>query len=207
MVDRKIAPLENSISLAFGDSGKDSKAGVKIVDRRGLALGQVFARSGREKALTKALHLPLAPGRSAVNEEYVALPLAPGQWMLMAETGSDGGFCRGIAEQVGELGFVSEQSHSRVVLRVSGERARELLGKGCRLDLHPRVMQPGACATMVMAQVGVLLHQVDDVPSYDLLVYSGFAQCFWEWLEETAAVFGFEARAEVVDGSGFAAFG
>ena len=204
MADKPVAPLERSIVDAVGSGGKDGKAGVKFVDRRGLALGQVFARRGKEKALAKALHLPLTPGRSAVHEEYVALPLAPGQWMLMAEGGADGAFCRAIAERMGALGYVSEQSHSRVVLRVGGERARELLGKGCRLDLHPRVMQPGACATTVMAQVGVLLHQVDDVPSYDLLVYSGFAQCFWEWLEETAATIGFEAEVEVVDGSGFA---
>ena len=202
MADRKtaalVAPLERSNFSASGHGGAAGAVGVRFVDRRGLALGQVFAGSGKEAALAKLLRLPLAPGVAAANQEYLALPLAPGQWMLLAEKGADGAFCREMAQRIGALGYISEQSHSRVVLRVSGERARDLLRKGCRLDLHPRVMRPGACATTVMAQVGVLLHQVDDVPSYDLLVYSGFARCFWEWLQESAAEFGFETFVEEV---------
>lgn len=163
---------------------------LRIAERR-VALGQLFARRGREDALAEKLRLPLAPGRSAAGEDYVALPLAPGQWMLLAENGADG-FCRRMAERIGDLGHISEQSDSRVVFRVSGDKAREVLGKGCALDTHPRVMQPGACAVTIMAHVGVLLHQVDDIPSYDLLVYAGYAACFREWLEEAAAEFGFD---------------
>ena len=193
-----IAPLQRSGFADAGVSGDNGQIGIRFTDRRGLALGQLFARTGKEEALARLLHLPLAPGCSATSEEHLALPLAPRQWMLLSEGGADGAFCRSITERIGDLGHVSEQSHSRVVLRVSGERARDLLCKGCRLDLHPRVMQPGACATTVMTQVGVLLHQVDDIPSYDLLIYAGFACSFWEWLQESAAEFGFETSVETV---------
>lgn len=163
---------------------------LRIAERR-VALGQLFARRGQEGALAEKLRLPLAPGCSAVCEEYVALPLAPGQWMLLAEN-DEAGFCRRMAERIGDLGHISEQSDSRVAFRVSGGKAREMLAKGCALDTHPRVMKPWACAVTIMADVGVLLHQVDDAPSYDLLVYAGYAACFREWLEEAAAEFGFD---------------
>ena len=198
MAERAVAPLQRSTFCAAGRGGRPGPAGVRLVDRRGLALGQLFARRGRQAELARLLGLPLAPGRSAAGDGHLALPLAPGQWMLLAEGGADGAFCRAIAGRIGELGCISEQSHARAVLRVSGARARDLLGKGCRLDLHPRVMRPGACAATVMAQVGVLLHQVDEVPGYDLLVPSGLARSFWEWLEESAAEFGFETAVETV---------
>ena len=31
--------------------------------------------------------------------------------------------------------------------------------------------------------------QLDDAPTYDLLVYSGFARSFWDWITEAAAEF------------------
>lgn len=189
---RIVAPLDRS---GFSVSGSEN-ARLRFTDRRSLALGQLFARSGRQKSLVTLLGLPVVPGRSKANEEFLALPLAPGQWLLLADKGADGSFCRDIRERIGELGYVSEQSHSRVVIRVSGEQSRDLLAKGCRLDLHPKVMRPESCATTVIAQVGVLVHQVDDVPSYDLLVLSGFARCFWEWLEEAALEFGFATAVE-----------
>ena len=198
MIDNTILPMTSPLVRSnFSAAGRGGDSGeLRFTDRRGLALGQVFARAGKEKELVERLDLPLEPGRSHANAEYVALPLAPRQWMLIAESGADGSFCSGLRERIGELGYISEQSHSRAVIRVSGTRARDLLCKGCRLDLHPSVMQPGFCATSIMAHVGVLLHQVDETPSYDLLVYAGFARSFWEWLEESALEFGFTTEVE-----------
>jgi len=70
-----------------------------------------------------------------------------------------------------------------------GALARDLMARGCRLDLHASVARKGFCAQTQMAQVGVLIHQVSDAPAYDLYVYSGFARSFWHWLTETAAQF------------------
>lgn len=188
-----VASLERS---NFEVSNGSEKGKVQFVDRRGLALGQLFARSGKQESLVNLLGLPVTAGRSLETEEFLALPLSPGQWMLLAEGGANGSFCHSIGERIGGLGYISEQSHSRVVLRISGERSRDILAKGCRLDLHPTVMQPGACITTKMAQVGVLLHQVDNVPSYDLLVYSGFGQFFWQWMKESALEFGYSTAVE-----------
>jgi sarcosine oxidase gamma subunit len=47
----------------------------------------------------------------------------------------------------------------------------------------------------VIAKVGVLLHQCDEIPTYDLYVFAGYAVEFLEWLTTGAAEFGF--RTEV----------
>ena len=68
--------------------------------------------------------------------------------------------------------------------------------RGCRLDLHPRVAGPGFCAQTPIAHIGCLLHQVDAVPTFDLVVYAGYAEAFWGWLTQTAAAFGYRAHVE-----------
>lgn len=166
-------------------------AAVHLAQRRDMAMVQVFARKQQSTQLASTLAIGSQVGMASVTADYTALPLGPGQWMLTSTTGDAGEFCQQIRARTGELGYVSEQSQSRVIIRVSGPSARQLMQKGCRLDLHPSFAGEGFCAQTPMAQVGVLMHQLDDAPSYDLHVYSGFARSFWHWLTESAAQYGY----------------
>ena len=168
-----------------------ASAAVTIADRRGLAIVQLMAAKGQALALAERLGIAGGPGRATTTDELTALPLAPGQWLLIARSGRDGSFARMIAERARGLGHASDQSHGRACLRLSGAKARELLQKGCRLDIHPRAAGPGFCAQTPIAQIGVLLHQIDDTPTYDLYLYPGLARSFLEWLEEGAAQYGY----------------
>jgi sarcosine oxidase subunit gamma len=111
--------------------------------------------------------------------------------MVVAQEVEDGALDRGLRELLGDRAGVVDQSHGRAVLRLAGPRARDVLAKGCRLDLHPRVFTPGMCAQTVIAQIGVLLHQSDEIPTYDLYVFSGHALDFLEWLTSGAGEFGY----------------
>ncbi len=172
-----------------GANGGAVESGVSIEIASRLALLQLFAKKGKGRELEKLLGIGTSAGKAAVAEGFVALPLAPEQWMLVAKDSADGSFHKTIAAKIAGIGYVSEQSDSRVCFRISGKHARNLMSRGCRLDLHPDVVSPGFCAQTTMAQIGVLLHQLDDNPDYDLYVYSGFARSFMDWLEHTAAQF------------------
>ena len=176
----------------------DATVRLSIIESR--AIAQVMCSPGNAAAVANALAIGVTPGQATTTDDYNALPLSPGQWMLYTpsqQQGSDaaaamnGGFAQFLNERLNGQGYVSEQSHGRVIFRVAGEGARAVIEKGCRLDLHPSVTQAGYCAQTPMAQVGVILHQVSEDPVYDLLVYSGFARSFWHWLTESAAEFGF----------------
>lgn len=156
----------------------------------GLSIVQLFARNGKASKVCKQLDIGGRPGRATVHEEFTALPLSPGQWMLVSdESAHHPGLAAYIAGRIEGRGYISEQSDSRVCIRLRGPEARQVMAKGCRLDLHPRVVGPGFCAQTVMAQTGVIIYQVDDLPTYDLLVYSGFARSFWDWIRDAAAEF------------------
>ena len=180
-------PLDDFFS-SLGNNPRS--AGISIEDRRGLGIVQVFARNGKTAATAKALGIKETPGKVTETAAYTAIPMSPGQWLLVSKKADAKSFATTVSKKLKSNGYVSEQSDARAVIRLSGKNARELMQKGCRLDLHPSSASKGWCAQTQMAQMGVTIHQVDDKPTYDLLVFSGFAQEFAEWLLHTGAQFG-----------------
>ncbi len=89
-----------------------------------------------------------------------------------------------------EQAVVTELGHSRTILRVSGESAREVLARGLPIDLEPGVFAPGAFAQSGIHGVSMLCHR-SGRDQFDLIVLRNFAVVIYEWLEETAAQFGY----------------
>ena len=127
--------------------------------------------------------LPTEPNSVAEAGDLRVLWLGPEEWLV---TGPDGSAAAtavllGAALRDGP-GSVVDVSANRTTLELSGRCAREVLEKGCALDLHPRVFAPGACAQTLLAGVNVILHQVDAEPTYRLLVRGSFARYVSDWL-------------------------
>jgi sarcosine oxidase subunit gamma len=93
---------------------------------------------------------------------------------------------------------VTDVSSGQTVIAIDGEYARDLLAKGCTLDLHPRVFGPGACAQTLLAKAPVLICQRRDATRFELIVRRSFADYLWRWLEEAAKEFGMAIVASVV---------
>jgi sarcosine oxidase subunit gamma len=187
---RRRFPLEAARADMSQRAGPPDEPGVLIAVRRGLSLLQVIARRGQEQAVAERLGLDSTPGLGSQTPTGTVLWLAPATWMVVAEDLEDGALYENLRERLRDLAAVMDQSHGRAALRLAGPRARDALAKGCRLDLHPRVFTPGMCAQTVIAQIGVLLHQRDEAPTYDLYVPAGYAADFLEWLISSAAEFG-----------------
>lgn len=192
---RRRSPLEGALVAGRHGAGPPDQPGVVIAERRGLSLAQVMARRGQEQAAAARLQLDPTPGRASATSDGRALWLAPGAWMVVAQDQGDGALYQSLRERLQDLAAVIDQGHGRAVLHLTGRRARDVLAKGCRLDLHPRVFRPGMCAQTVIAQIGVLLHQIDERPTYDLYVFAGYAVDFVEWLTASAAEFGYRIDA------------
>ena len=78
-----------------------------------------------------------------------------------------------------------------MIIRVFGPKARALLAKGTPVDLHPSAFGPGKSAMTQMAHIGVHLVQTD-AGTFELSVFRGFAENFWEWLTEQAEEYGYQ---------------
>ena len=164
---------------------------VTLTVRNGVAHVLVLARKDRAAAVAAALGIGAEPGRASATDAFVACPTAPGQWVVMADRGDDGGLSAMLRARLADIGHVSEQSHGRQTVRIDGPRTRDVLARLCTLDLHPRVAGAGFCAQAPVAGIGCLVHQVDAAPTFDLVVYAGYAEAFWGRLTRTTAAFGY----------------
>jgi heterotetrameric sarcosine oxidase gamma subunit len=89
------------------------------------------------------------------------------------------------------LASCSDQSHGRVIIRIEGPKVRNVLCKGTPVDLHESEFEIGKSALTQMAHVGVHLTRVGR-DAFELSVFRGFSESFWEWLTEQAEEFGYQ---------------
>ena len=79
-------------------------------------------------------------------------------------------------------------SGQRTTLRLSGSHARDVLAKGCALDLHPKVFGVGSAAQTMLGQAGIVLLALDDgACDFLVLVRSSFARYVVAWLLDAMA--------------------
>jgi len=184
---RRESPL-----VARIDSGlpvRMSAEGIRLQERA--FLGHINLRCDPgDSALTGALERALEcslPRRANTFQLAAAglkvLWLGPDEWLVVAEQGREAVLADALRRAVGD-GFatVVELGCGQTVIEIAGARAREVIAKGCPLDLHPRAFGPGNCAQSRWARTLVTLAQVDDAPTFELIVRRSFADYLWQWL-------------------------
>ena len=172
--------------------------GVSLSERTGLALCVISAGTNKESevvakmASVTGLDLPTGSGRISKNG-FALIGTAPGQWLAIAESKEARALPATLGVALKGDATVVDLSDGKAVLRISGPRARDTLAKGCSLDLHQRVFNPGNAATTPVALIDCVIWQVDETPTYDLAVPTSYAESFWSWLTASAAEYGYTA--------------
>ena len=145
-------------------------------------------RSAVEAAL--GVPLPVAPNTAAGGGAVTVLWLGPDEWLVSGAAGREAGLAADLRAALGEtLCAVTDVTEAQTIIALGGARARAVLRKGCRIDLHPRAFRPGQCAQTALAKAQVLLHQTGDAPDYDIYVDRSFAEYLWLWLDDASLEF------------------
>jgi sarcosine oxidase subunit gamma len=171
--------------------------GVIVSEIRGAGLATVTARKGRRAALLDAARsafgaeLPATP-RRVERREIAFVWSGPDQWLACRHPAPAEGMEALLAAPFAGLASVVDQSHARMLLRVTGPHVRDALAKGVAVDLHPRAFKAGDAAATLVSHIPVHLWQIDDRPTYEFAVARSLAQSFWHWLEASAAQNGLE---------------
>jgi sarcosine oxidase subunit gamma len=135
--------------------------------------------------------LPVNPNTVQTAGDLTVLWLGPDECLVLTPPGAEAAIiARLTAALAGIHAAVTDNSGSHARLRLAGTRARDVLAKGCTLDLHPRRFAPGQCAQTLILRCGVILHQIDDRPSYDLMPRRSYAEYLWTWLIDAMAEYG-----------------
>lgn len=134
---------------------------------------------------------PLEPNRWTGSGNRSALWLGPDEWLLVAPDGEAPAVERALREASAEEPWLSvaDVSDNYTQLRVSGPSGRELITKGCALDLHPSAFGAGACVQTSLARTRVILRAVHDGTALELWIRNSFAFYAAQWLLDAAAEF------------------
>jgi sarcosine oxidase subunit gamma len=90
------------------------------------------------------------------------------------------------------LAAVSDQGDGRVILEISGARARDALAKGIAVDLDPDVFKIGDLAQTSASHIGLQIALIDAAPTFEIASARSTAGSLWAWLTASAAEYGID---------------
>lgn len=193
-------------ALGLAVAGGPADGGVRMaeiphtgkIDLRGAAEDEAFATAVRAAI---GVELPLVPLTSTQGGPVTVLWLGPDEWLVACEAGAESKFASALrAALEGVPCAITDLTDAQTIIRINGPRARDLIAKGCTLDLHPRVFGLGCVARSTVAHATVILLQTasdgdGNGPVFELYVARSFAEHLWRWLADAAAEYATETGA------------
>ena len=117
--------------------------------------------------------------------------VGPGTWLL-ADTA-------GVAPEPAALraalrGFatVVDLGHARTAFLLAGPAAAKTIAKFCSIDITGGAFPAGSATNTRLGHIGMTLTRLDDAPTFEILVYRGYAEHAFETLVNAGAEFGLE---------------
>jgi heterotetrameric sarcosine oxidase gamma subunit len=193
--------LEHAL-VAGAHGARGIEAGVSLTEVRNFDLIQVMARRGQGAELVQAANMaeaakarfgvvaPVAP-KAVQNPDATLIWSGPDQFFVLSKGGKHG--IGALGQTFAQSASLSDQSHARVLISISGAKARAMLAKLSSIDLHPDEFALGAAAATSMDHTSVTLWRSSDRDGFavfNILVFATFAESLWHMIRDSAAEYG-----------------
>ncbi|PBB27905.1 sarcosine oxidase subunit gamma [Mesorhizobium sp. WSM4308] len=189
------SPLDRA--LAVGRYGARGDACVTLTEIRNFDLVQVMARRGKAAEMAKAAKArfgsaaPKTP-QAVQGSDATLIWSGPDQFFVLSKGGKHA--IGALGQAFAQSASLSDQSHARVLISVSGVKARAMLAKLSSIDLHSGVFAVGAAAATSMDHTSVTLWRGNDLADglavFNILVFATFAESLWHTMLDSAAEYG-----------------
>lgn len=188
------SPLDRA--LVAGAYGARGDAGVSLTEIRNFDLVQVMARRGKAADMAKAakarfgVAAPQTP-KAVGTADATLIWSGPDQFFVLSKGGKHG--IGALAPAFAQSASLSDQSHARVLISISGVKARTMLAKLSSIDLHPDAFPIGAAAATSIDHTSVTLWRENDrdgLAVFNVLVFATFAESLWHTMQDSAAEYG-----------------
>ncbi|MBZ9797419.1 sarcosine oxidase subunit gamma [Mesorhizobium sp. ES1-4] len=191
------SPLERAlVSEPYGVQGE---AGVALTEIRNFDLVQVMARRGKASEMATAakghfgVAAPETP-KAVRTADATLIWSGPDQFFVLSKGGRQS--VKSLVPIFAASASLSDQSHARVLISISGDKARALLAKLSSIDLYPAAFPVGAVAATSMDHTSVTLWRGNDAPGgravFNVLVFATFAESLWQTMLDSGAEYGIE---------------
>jgi sarcosine oxidase subunit gamma len=125
---------------------------------------------------------PVTPNTIAKGNGYDMLWLGPDEWLVVSEAQHDASRAAPLEARLREAfagAFASavDIGSGYTVLDIDGPRTRDVLSRGCPLDLHPKVFGAGQCAQSHYFKASITLVPLGG-DRFEIIVRRSFADYF-----------------------------
>jgi len=140
--------------------------------------------------------LPVKPNTISQSEQITVFWLRERQWLIVTKPDYYEEYLRQIQNLLQDKdSSLVDLSDGYTALELSGSMARDVIMKGCPLDIHPGVFPPGSMAQTRIVHADILLHYVEE-NVYNLYIRNSFAEYLLRWLTDAALEYGIHVKKE-----------
>lgn len=119
------------------------------------------------------------------------LCLAPGDWLIVSREHAAASLRQRLEPALASQGVaLVDVTDALPSLEVHGPFARDLLAKGCGLDMHRHSFVAGRGTRTRFAHIPVVIECLDDSPRFELSVARSYFDYLHAWLKDAALEFG-----------------
>ncbi|OQM77463.1 sarcosine oxidase subunit gamma family protein [Manganibacter manganicus] len=192
----RLSPLEPVYQPGLHGQSEHG-AGVTLCEAKQGSILQLTAWPGEEKRMIAAIRsvarlaVPDGAGGGIVKNGKAAFGIAPGKFTVTAE---EEGLAEAFAASLKPaIGTVTDLSHGRTIIRISGEKAEWVLAKLFAIDFSLPAFPIGAGRSTVHHDIFAQIQRTDN-DSFDIHVFRSFARAFWKLLCHSSEEVGYEVQ-------------
>ena len=161
-------------------------------------LGKINLRGGADMLPVIRTHtgcdaLPENNRLVSVGDRHLVW-LGPDEFLLLCAAGTETHLHSQLTLDMADIhAAVTNVTDSLCALSLRGPAVREVLARGCALDLHPSKFTAGDCAQSMLAHAAVTLIANDET-GFTLICRTSFAPYVADWLMDAGLAFGVSFR-------------
>ena len=165
---------------------------LKISEVKNLTIIQIVQYKGSKININdikiEGLEIPTQSSKVNLNKETRILWNAPRTWLILS---SKENAIETIKKNFKETDFaITDISHSRAVIQIQGEQAKEILKKGSPINFNE--FDANQCAGTVFHGITIVIDSISNDPdTFNLLVLRSFGESFYHHITDSALEFGY----------------